>query len=126
LSAAHLGCVEPITDLAGHSDERADRKYSSAVALTRNDQSRAYWESLYLSMRRGVFAAGANTYCTTKSSGYAEISASFNVTGSAGVAACVLDGFFAVLGIVAILLVCGCWTDLRRGERVAVDIQPSR
>lgn len=54
-------------------------------------------------MRRGVFAAGANTYCTTKSSGYAEISASFSVTGSAGVAFCVVDVFFEDFGMVAIL-----------------------
>jgi hypothetical protein len=54
-------------------------------------------------MRRGVFAAGANIYCTTKSSGYSETSASFSVTGSAGVAFCVLDLFFGALGIVAIL-----------------------
>lgn len=58
---------------------------------------------MYLSMRRGVFAAGANTYCTTKSSGYSEISASFSVTGAAGVASCVLDVFFAALDLVAIL-----------------------
>lgn len=59
--------------------------------------------SLYLSMRRGVFAAGANTYCTTKSSGYSETSASFSVSGFAGVSSGVLDVFFGGLGIVAIL-----------------------
>jgi len=60
-------------------------------------------ESSYLSMRRGVFAAGANTYCTTKSSGYSEISASFSVTGSAGVASGLLGVFFEGLGMVAVL-----------------------
>ena len=59
--------------------------------------------SLYLSMRRGVFAAGANTYCTTKSSGYSETSASFSVSGFAGVSSGVLDVIFGGLGIVAIL-----------------------
>ena len=54
-------------------------------------------------MRRGVFAAGAKTYCTTKSSGYSVTSASFSVTGFAGVVSGVLVVFFEGLGIVAIL-----------------------
>jgi hypothetical protein len=54
-------------------------------------------------MRRGVFAAGANTYCTIQSSGYAEISASFRVTGSVGVAFCVFDAFFGDLDLLAIV-----------------------
>lgn len=35
-SAAHFLCVPPVTDLARHGDDGADRKYGSAVVLAHN------------------------------------------------------------------------------------------